>query len=181
MASIKENTPFANALLELGQEDGKEQEYLEELLKVQKVMEDQPDLVSFLRYPAIGKQEKTKLMESIFKEDLDPRVMQFIKVLCMHRKTADLPEIAQAYEQLYDQAQGIERVHVFSASALSNTQIEKLKKKLEDQLHHSIRMEVTVDPSLIAGLKIRTENAIMDNSIKGRLDTMKDQLMKAEG
>lgn len=47
MASIKENTPFANALLELGQEDGKEQEYLEELLKVQKVMEDQPDLVSF--------------------------------------------------------------------------------------------------------------------------------------
>ncbi len=181
MASVKETYPFANALLELGQEDGKEKEYLDELLKVRKVMEEQPELVSFLKYPAIGKKEKAELLESIFKKDLDERVMQFIRVLCMHRKAGDLDQIADAYEQLYDQAQGIERVQVFSATPLDETQIEKLKKKLENQLQHSIRMEVQVDPSLIAGLKIRTENAVLDNSVKGRLDTMKDQLMKAEG
>ncbi len=181
MALIRENAPFANALLEIGQEEGKQKEFLDELLSIKKVMKDNPEFTDVLKYPAIGKQEKTEMLESVFKDQVDPRVMQFLKVLCMHRKAGELADIADEYEQLYDKAQGIERISVYSATPLCSAQIEKLKLKLERQLHHSIRMDVQVDPSLIAGLKIVTEDSILDNTVKGRLDNMKDQLMKAEG
>lgn len=181
MALIKENAPFASALLEIGQEEGKQKEFLDELLDIKKVMSENPEFATVLRYPGIGKQEKTEMLESVFKDQVDPRVMQFLKVLCLHRKAGDIAEIADAYEQLYDKAQGIERVNVFTATPLSKAQTDRLKLKLEKQLHHSIRMEVHTDPALIAGLKIVTEDSILDNTVRGRLDNMKDQLMKAEG
>lgn len=181
MTSFKENSPYASALLDLGLEDGKADLYMDQLFRIKETIQKNPELEEILRHPAMPKQNKAELLEQIFAGELDPTVERYLQVLCSHRKAGDLIGIADAYEALYDKARNIERVSVASAVALDENQKEKLIKKLENQLQHKVRAEFTVDPSLIAGLTIRTENATMDSSVRGHLDRMKDQLMKAEG
>ena len=181
MISFKENSPYASALLDLGLEDGKADLYMNELFRIKKTIQENPELEEILRHPGMTKQNKEELLEQIFAGELDPTVERYLKVLCQHRKAGELPGIADAYEALYDKAKNIERVSVASAVALDENQKQKLIKKLENQLQHQVRAEFTVDPSLIAGLTIRTENTTMDSSVRGKLDRMKDQLMKAEG
>lgn len=176
---IKESAPFADALLQLGTEDGSLELYRSELAKIRGVLEENPELVSLLRYPSMPVKEKEELLDQIFGSGLSETMKNFLIILCKNRKAGDLIEISDEFEKLYDRSQNIERVCVTSAVPLDEEQKEKLAARLKKQLGRNVRISYEVDPSLLGGMKIRTESMIIDGSMTGRLERMKDQLLKS--
>ena len=54
-----------------------------------------------------------------------------------------------------------------------------LKEKVAAATGKSVDMEVSIDPSLIGGIKMRIGDRIIDASVKKKLELLRDDLKKA--
>jgi len=73
---------------------------------------------------------------------------------------------------------GMLDVRVFSAVQLTVEQREKIEHKLVDIFGKEISMILTVDPTLIGGLRVIAGDAVLDNTIKTKLSEMKKNVYK---
>ena len=69
-------------------------------------------------------------------------------------------------------------VKVFSAIPLTPAQWADIENKLIGTFNKQVNMVVTVDPSLLGGLRIIAGYTVIDNSIKKRLAEMKKSMYK---
>lgn len=175
---VNNSIPFAQALLDIGLESGKEDVFYQELKGADALMKETQDLQKVLAHPRVEKEEKQRLLKEIF-ADSDPTFQDFLSVLNSHRMAGSLCQVYEDYARLLDNARGILNVEVVSASALNDEQKEKLQKALEKKFQAPVRLHIEIDPSLIAGFKIKTDNHTMDVSYRGKLETMKEQLKKS--
>ena len=104
--------------------------------------------------------------------DLETVIKNFVSFLQKAQMISKVEYIMQEFETYAKKQEGIERIEIVSARLLSETQIKEISK------HFRARVEAstTVDPSLIGGIKVKTENTILDGSIKGQLEKLKQQL-----
>ena len=168
--------PYASALFEIAQEQGKEQAYLDELRNLEQIWKSNADFALALSHPKSAKAEKREWLRQVFASGVDPVVLNFLYVLNEHGIAAHVPEIADEYADLYRKSEQIEEVHVQSATALSEAQIEALSKMLKEKLNKNVELTVDVDPDLIAGLKVKAKDIVLDNTVKTRLDNLKEKL-----
>jgi F-type H+-transporting ATPase subunit delta len=68
-------------------------------------------------------------------------------------------------------------VKVITAFELKEDYKEKLRLKLKEVFEEDIVMEVSIDPTIVGGLFIRAKDQIIDATVKGKLDRMKDNLL----
>lgn len=168
--------PFAQALLSIGSDQGLEDRFTQDFRAVEEVMNDNPELNSWLRHPGVSAKDKEELLLKIFEGTVSDPFRDFLKIVCRHHQAGNLLVMAKDYQALLDESRHIQTVHVESASALDERQKAKLKAALERKLGGQVRLVCAVNPDLIAGMRIQTENSTMDASYRGRLDKMKEQL-----
>lgn len=176
---VDNSLPYAQALLSLAQDANLEDAYLNDFEKVEMVFDQNPELHAWLAHPAITAQDKEKLLLDIFSEDVQPTFADFLKIACRHQMSGDLLKIDRNYRALLDEARNVQNVFVQSAAPLDDDQKARLQRALEKKLGGTVRLECSVDPALIAGMKIRTGDAVLDASYQGQLEKMKEQLMKS--
>ncbi len=176
-----EALPFAQALIDLGREEQKEDLFLKQLGWINDIYRENPELKDYLSHPAIDSKSKVDVLEQVLEpaKNMDPTLWRFMKVLCQHRMAGRIPSIFRNFRKLYDDANNIENVFVSSAVDLDSKQKEKLTKLLEKKLQKKVRLFTQTDPALIAGLKIQTENSILDNSYLNRLESMREKLLRS--
>lgn len=175
---VAQSLPFAMALLDLGEESGQSAEYLEQLSELNRIYQDNPDLIKLMNAPTVDNTAKKEVLSNLFTGSLNETVMHFLQILVQHRMAGKIPEIFEDYTKLYNQAKGIEKVKVTSAAPLDEAQTASLLEMLKKKLNHEIQLELAVDPALIAGLRIETETRTLDNSYAARLGKLKEQLQK---
>jgi F-type H+-transporting ATPase subunit b len=67
--------------------------------------------------------------------------------------------------------------HILSARELSIEQQGQLAQMLTALADRRVNFELDTDPSLVAGLRVRLGDTLMDNSIAGRLQDLKGQVL----
>lgn len=100
----------------------------------------------------------------------------FIRVLIDEKRLAILPDIADRYHRLLTAEQEIKEVTVTSAFALDEARRETLTAALTKYLHSKVTVDFQEDRSLIGGVVIRSGNWVMDSSLKGKLQYLRDSL-----
>jgi F-type H+-transporting ATPase subunit delta len=107
---------------------------------------------------------------------LDAAMQNFVRVLAENHRLVLLPEIAAHYEAARAQVENTVDVEVVSAVALDAAQQDKLKQALNTRLRRQVRMQNSVDASLLGGAVIRAGDLVIDGSLKGRLDRLGTEL-----
>jgi F-type H+-transporting ATPase subunit b len=69
--------------------------------------------------------------------------------------------------------------HIVSARELSIEQQGQLAQMLTALADRRVSFELDTDPGLVAGLRVRLGDTLMDNSVSGRLQDLKGQVMTA--
>ena len=69
--------------------------------------------------------------------------------------------------------------HVKAAKALSSEQQGELARTLTALADRNIDIEIENDPSLAAGIRVRLGDIVVDNSIAGRLEELREQTSEA--
>jgi F-type H+-transporting ATPase subunit delta len=106
----------------------------------------------------------------------DAGMQNFVRVLAENHRLLLLPEIAAHYEVLRSGVENTVDVEVTSAVRLNETQIEKLKAALGTRLKRQVRMQNSVDASLLGGAVVRAGDLVIDGSLKGRLERLATDL-----
>jgi F-type H+-transporting ATPase subunit delta len=106
----------------------------------------------------------------------DAGMQNFVAVLAENHRLLLLPEIAAHYEALRSAVENTVDVEVVSAVTLNAAQIEKLKAALGARLKRQVRMQNSVDATLLGGAIVRAGDLVIDGSMKGRLQRLATDL-----
>jgi len=83
-----------------------------------------------------------------------------------------LPEIAELYERLYQDAQNTIDVVIEAAQPMAEPQRELIQKSLARRLDRQVSVAVSIDETLLGGAVIRVGDQVIDGSVKGRLQQL---------
>jgi F-type H+-transporting ATPase subunit delta len=108
--------------------------------------------------------------------NLNPAMQNFVGVLAENHRLLLLPEIAAHYEVLRSDVENTVDVEVISAVELNSAQSDKLKEALSKRLKRTVRMQNTVDATLLGGAVVRAGDMVIDGSLKGRLQRLATEL-----
>jgi len=132
-----------------------------------------------LASPAFGVEEKTGVLTELSARfGCPPNGSAFLGQLVKKNRVGFLPEIAEAFGRLVDDAKGTQQVVVSSASALSAAEQDRIKTRLRDTLKREVEVMFHVDASHLAGLHITIGSTVVDSTIRGRLTTMRTMLTR---
>ena len=153
----------------------------EEVQSLQTILMENADLVQFLNHPQIIKEEKKKVVETIFFGKLSEGLLGFLVTVIEKGRQNDMIPICDYFTDRVKAYKKIGVVKVTSALPLSEDQ----KKRVEDRLLEttgfvSLETEYAVDESLLGGLVIRIGDRVVDSSIKTRLEEIRRDLMKLQ-
>ena len=175
MTSMTETSKaYADALFSLAMEQGEDEATLEALHLVQQVLGEAPDTLAMLASPAIPKNERLQVIEKAFQGQIPEQVVSFLQVMCAHGHIREVPDTIRAYEELHNAAVKLSTARVASAVPLTDKEKADLQASLEKKLGRSIRLECSVDETLLGGLVIQVDGRVIDGSLKHRLHEIKE-------
>lgn len=135
------------------------------------------DLRIFLESPAVGRDAKQKVIETIAAQmDLAPAVRNFVFMLVDRRRTELLREIQPAFDAELNARLGIAEAEVTSARELSATEREQVTTALERRTGMKIEARFRQDASLVGGAVVRVGSTVYDGSVREQLMRLREQL-----
>lgn len=168
---------YSEALFELAKEEKKLDRFKEDLITMADVLNSSDELKEVLKHPKIEKSDKKDILAQIFK-DVDPYVLNFAKLLIDKNRFMHFHEICKCYYEAYNDFNNIEVAYVQSATALDDKQIKAIKEMLEKKTSKTVEIKTKVNEDLLAGVRIKIKDEILDNSAATRLEKMKDKVVK---
>ncbi len=90
-------------------------------------------------------------------------------------------DIAKKYIRAYLLLTKEEKITIISAQELTSQEREEVKSALlanPENEGKTFIIDYTVDPSIVGGLQMYTENKFMDLSLNSRLEKIKDEVNK---
>lgn len=171
---------YARALFEVLTEAGAENQAIEHLRKLTQIFEKDPEFFAFFQTPLISIEQKTKaLEESIKNAEVHPLIVQFLALLVQNHRFHFLPTITTAVQSLVDQANGVCRGYVRSASQLDQAERQALEEQLKKVVEKQVVMAYQVDPSLLGGMVAQVGSYTLDDSILTHLNRLNDQIHRS--
>ncbi len=162
-------TVYASALLELAAETGSVAEVGAELGILTEGLLADPESAAYLCSRYVGRPAKRAVLTRVLAGEVDDRLYGLVMLLASRRRLGSLRGIGRVYGRLEESARGLRRVTVTSGAELGEADRERIRVSLERRLSGTVVMEVRVDASLIAGLRIESEGTEYDMSVQGLL------------
>lgn len=138
------------------------------------LLTDCRELREVLGNPAVRKQEKDTVIDSLFEKE----ICNFLKLLCDNRMIGMFSEIAQAYEAIALEHKNILKAKLCYAVKPDEEQLEQIKKILcEKYKKTGVVLETEQDEALIGGYVLYVGDMEYDKSIKGALSDLQKTLI----
>lgn len=134
---------------------------------------------ALLEQAAIPMARKVQLIREVLK-GVNPLVQNLVCLLVSRRRLSLISDIRREYVRLVDAYHGRERVEVVSAVPLDADEEKKVTRLLQGIVGREVVLESRVDPETLGGLVIRVGDKLIDGSVRGRLEGLKESLI-AEG
>ncbi len=170
---------YAEALIKLGQEEGKLEIFYEQLFKLFEIIKSNNEFNNIWFDLEMKRSEKKQKVKSFFSDDIDSYILNLLYLLIDKRREIVLPYIPLYYKQMYDRIAGNVDVEVIVAHEIGDDVLRKISQWLLKKYGvKNPRFIVKVDKSIIGGIKLLFNNIEVDASVKGALDSMRKELVK---
>ncbi len=126
--------------------------------------------------PRLSAGEKATLLIDVLGDTLNDEGGNFLHILADHDRLAVLPAISELFDQLKAHHEKTVDVEIISAFDLSDEEESRLAESLHRRLERNIHLKTSVDTSLLGGVVVRTEDTVIDNSVRARLQKLSQAL-----
>jgi F-type H+-transporting ATPase subunit delta len=131
-----------------------------------------PEIRGIAANPKVSHQQMRELFMSALKSPAGPEAVNFIGMLVDNSRLTLLPEIALQFHALKNAGEGAADAEIFSAFDMSDAQVQELAGALERRFGRKLRPHVSVDPSLIGGVRVVVGDEVLDTSVRAKLQQM---------
>ncbi len=169
---------YGSAMFELAKTENKVEGFLEQLRVIKSTTKENPELLKIFDHPKVTITEKLTLIDDLFNEGFDKEVRDFLKLLVTKDRIDSLLKMITDFEELYYEYMNIVLVKVTSAEGLAEDEESSLKAKLEELFEKQVIVEQMVDPTVIGGLLISAQDKVIDGTVRGRLEKIRQGLLQ---
>jgi F-type H+-transporting ATPase subunit delta len=166
---------YAEAAFEIALRDGTVEEWRAELDLAAAEL-DSAELNEALANPALPLQQRVDIVHGVFARLSDP-VRNLILLLLRRGRIRQLPRVAAEFRRLDDMRNNVVHAIATSASPLDDAELRAITARLEQMSGGEVALETAVDPDLIGGVVVRIGDRLIDGSVRGRLERLRNQLV----
>ncbi|MCU6434357.1 F0F1 ATP synthase subunit delta [Undibacterium sp. Jales W-56] len=131
-----------------------------------------PDVVALAHNPKVSASQTAEAFLSVLKSPVNDEAKNFVGALTEYDRLTLLPEIAAQFQALKNAQEGAADAQIISAFELSAAQVSDLATTLEKKFGRKLHPTVTVDNSLIGGVRIVVGDQVLDTSVRAKLQQM---------
>ena len=166
---------YANALFDAAKDTRRLDEVREELADFVEMLREVPALGAMLRNPQFDPATKAEALAEILgaSEEL---VRNFLRVVALRGRGADIDDIAREFEALYAAEKEILNVELTTAYDLSDEEAQEIVGQIETASGRSVEATRSVDSQLIGGVVLTAGSLRVDSSVRGRLNRLRHEL-----
>ena len=136
-----------------------------------------PDLRSVLVSPVISREEQGAALTALAKKmGLGSVLANTLSLMASKRRLFVVPHMVAALKGMLATDRGEMTAEVRSAKALTKTQSDKLAQTLKASTGKDVKLDVTVDDSLIGGLVVKIGSRMIDTSIRAKLNALQNTM-----
>lgn len=166
---------YSEAFFTLSLEKDKLDIHKNDLLEIDKILNEYEEINQLLLNPNVAKDDKKQLISKVF-SDIDVDTLNLLKVLIDKSRFLVFKELVKKYRKNYNINKNIAEGIVYSANKLEQSDIDDLIAVLEKNFGKKVELENKIDETLIGGISIFIDGKRIDNSIKSRLEALKSSL-----
>ncbi|MCB6179180.1 F0F1 ATP synthase subunit delta [Rhodobacter sp. Har01] len=168
---------YATALFELAKEDGTLAALEADADALKATLVTSPDLGAMIASPIISRAEQTSAIGAIaVKMGLGPLVANTLALMAEKRRLFTLPQLLAEIDARIAEEKGEMTADVTAATALSAAQTKKLADTLKAKVGKTVKLNTTVDESLIGGMIVRLGSTMIDTSVRSQLAALQNAM-----
>jgi F-type H+-transporting ATPase subunit delta len=167
---------YAKSLVGLAQELNQLDEVYADMKYLQDLCRKSKDFNNLLKSPVINGEIKEKIVTQVIGKNVGSLTASFIHLLVKKSREINLPEIAFAVVEQYNEIKGIHRVKLTTAAPASDElkAVFITKVKAEASLQN-VELETEVKESIIGGFQLEYNGNLIDASISRDLKDIQKQ------
>jgi F-type H+-transporting ATPase subunit delta len=151
-----------------------------EFEQMAEVVKGSRELRNVLENPAVGREQKLKLLDAIIKHVGATKMLRnFLAVLIDHRRIGKIGDLLEQFKREMDRRMDIADAKVSSIRELTSAEKKSLEQELAEITGKTVRATYSQDASLLGGVLVRVGSTIYDGSVHGRLQRMRQELASA--
>jgi F-type H+-transporting ATPase subunit delta len=167
---------YAEAALELAKRDDTLDKWRDDL-RTANALVGEERVNRIVDNPALPFAERRRVIDELLGNRVGKPVRNLITLLAERSRLEILPAIVAEYQRLLNRERGIATALVTSAAELSAEEQRALEDRLRKMTGSDVELDVRVDEALIGGLTVRVGDRLLDASVRGRLERLRDELV----
>lgn len=175
MRTSKVGKRYAAGLLEFSKETGSTESIFHEMQDIVKIMGASKDLNQFFMSPVLDSKKKIEVAKEIF-VNFSQTAQNFIFLIIKQGRIAFLQDIAQEYINKVEDLQGVQRISLTSATALSQANVEAILKSTDlVNAANKYELQTIINPEILGGYILRVGDQQVDASVRSKLGQLKKE------
>ena len=168
---------YATAVFDLAKGEGVLDALESDVATLEAAMDSSADLRDVITSPLYGRDATEAAMGKLAAAmGLHGITGNTLRLMAQKRRLFILPALLRALRAKIAADKGEVTADVVSAKALTKTQADKLAKVLAASVGRDVKLNATVDESLIGGLVVKLGSTMIDTSVKAKLNALQNTM-----
>ena len=169
---------YSRALFEAALDAGRLDEVRDQLAQMADAVDATRDLQLFFFSPYFSTEEKRDGLTRML-SDADPLLTNFLELLIENHRMPVIFRMRRELDRLWEEHNRLLPVEVTSAIPLEDRAVAEIGERVGARTGRRVQLTSTIVPDIIGGIVLRVGNAILDASIRNRLEQLRKQVARA--
>jgi F-type H+-transporting ATPase subunit delta len=181
MSAYRVARRYAEAALELAEEQKQGERIADDLEIVWKAIRESREFLALLKSPVITKEKKRAVLTEVFKPRISSFSFNFLNLILDKGREDILGDIIHEFFRLRDDRLGIVVLEVQAATELSKSQQQAIVKRFEEITKKKVRVSFSIDKELKGGFVARVGDTVYDGSVQRQLQLLRERFAEGVG
>jgi F-type H+-transporting ATPase subunit delta len=148
-----------------------------ELQEAVALLAESRELSAVLSHPGVGAEGRKKVAAAVWgKAKASPLLRRLLELLVEHRRIGLLPQIEDAFGELWNARRGVVSAEAVGAVPLGEAETRALGRALEKASGHEVELRSRVDPDVLGGILVRMGGRTYDGTVRSQLKALRESL-----
>ena len=166
---------FAEAAFQVALRDDELDGWRDDLALAAEIL-GHPQVEPIVDSPAIPTADRLGVVDKLLESRVRPGALRLVRLLVERGRARELGRVRDQFQRQLNAHRGIVVATVTSATPLTDDETAEVRKRVEAMADSTIDLRTAVDPALLGGLTVQIGDRLLDASIRGRLERLRNQL-----
>ena len=167
---------YSRALYKVAIEVKDANQILARLHNLRSLLKSVPELNQLLITRRVQVKDKMIILKNILGDKISVIEMDLLILLVKNGHMILFAEVVKRFNYLLEKNSEVIKVEITTSIRLSNDEIQQISSKIENIIQKKIDILAETDSSIIGGIKLKVDNTLIDGSVHGRLQQIRDTL-----